>query len=108
MADMGEVKMGCMEDGRLSSHPRVELQRYVQVSVAEWEVVILEISVEKQSCAAWLHSRIDRRVHSGARLCSKDIIFMSSEIGIGTGCHFLIGVMSGDPVNIASARSING
>lgn len=68
--------------------------------------MILEISVEKQCCAAWLHSRIDRRVHSGALLCSEDIIFMSSENGIDTGCHFSIGVMSGDPENIASERSI--
>lgn len=35
MADIGDVKMGNIDDGRLPSHPRVELQRYVQVSVTE-------------------------------------------------------------------------
>ena len=48
IADMGVSKTGCMEDGSVSSHDKVDFHRYVQVSFDALEWVVAGASGAKQ------------------------------------------------------------
>jgi hypothetical protein len=45
VVDIGEVRISCIEEGRVSSHVRIERWRYVRISMA----AVLEMPYEKRS-----------------------------------------------------------